>query len=64
MELEKTKKNRIKFNSLKELEITEIQEEEKYISNLKIQREKIEEFHKELSSKDIRIKELEEDLKE
>lgn len=58
------KKSRIIFDSLKELETIEIQEEEKYILNLKIQREKIEEFRQELAKKTNLIKGLEEELNE
>ena len=53
---------RIIFDSLKELEQIEMREEEKYISNLKLQREKIEEFRRELSKKTQHIKDLEAEL--
>ena len=55
-------KPRIIFDSLKELEQIEMREEEKYISNLKLQREKIEEFRRELSKKTQHIKDLEAEL--
>lgn len=52
------------FNSIKALEFREMQEEEKYIQGLRMQREKIEQFIKEVAKKDKRIKELEAQLYE
>ena len=53
----------LSFTTLKELEAIEMQQEEKYISNLKLQREKISEFQEILADKEKKIKELETELK-
>lgn len=54
-------------NPLKALEMRELQEEENWIKNLKMQRDKvsctqIEEFRKEIETRDYRIRALEEEL--
>jgi chromosome segregation ATPase len=62
MDSQSLKKPKLVIDSLRTLEIIEIQEEEKYIFNLKFQRDKIEEFRQEMIKKNNRIKELEGEL--
>jgi hypothetical protein len=54
----------LKSDSITALEIQEMQEEEKYIQALRNQREKVELFRNEVIKKDLKIKELENLLKE
>ena len=54
----------INTDSVRALEIQEMQEEEKYIQALRSQREKIEIFRNEVLKKDQKIKELEKSLKQ
>ena len=60
MEIETSKA--LVIDSLKMLEIYELQEEEKYLFSLKLQRDKIEEFRSELLNKSARITNLEAEL--
>lgn len=62
MEIDKHIYNRPIIDSLLELEKLEMQEQEKYISNLQFQREKIEEFVEELSKRNARISDLENEV--
>ncbi|OMJ69466.1 hypothetical protein SteCoe_32813 [Stentor coeruleus] len=62
MEVDKHIYNRPIIDSLLELEKLEMLEQEKYISNLQFQREKIEEFAEELSKRNARISDLENEL--
>lgn len=54
----------INTDSIRALELQEMQEEEKYIQALRSQREKIEVFRNEVLKKDQKIKELEKSLKQ
>jgi hypothetical protein len=51
-------------DSIRALELQEMQEEEKYIQALRNQREKVELFKNEVIKKDLKIRELEKILKE
>mmetsp|Transcript_3503 Transcript_3503/g.3255 ORF Transcript_3503/g.3255 Transcript_3503/m.3255 type:complete len:215 (-) Transcript_3503:620-1264(-) len=51
------------FDSIRAIEMREMQEEERYIQGLKMQREKIEQFRREVLKKDQRILELEEEIR-
>ncbi|CAG9323762.1 unnamed protein product [Blepharisma stoltei] len=51
------------YDSVRTLEIREMQEEEKYIQGLRQQREKIEAFSRDLDKKVKKIRELEEEIK-
>ena len=54
----------IAVDSIRTLEIQEMQEEEKYIQALRNQREKVEMFRNEVEKKDLKIRELEKTIKE